>query len=83
MQKKNRYDPYLILFIDGRNVTKTKARANLCCFDADVTYQSDKIRNTSIIKIQVWDKDSARLGNSDDLIFETGSLVLKRVILNC
>lgn len=59
------------LFINGENVVQTKARKNICCFHADITYQSTKIPKTSTIKIEIWDHNSGFFRKADDLILET------------
>lgn len=68
-------DPYVKLFINGEKVIQTQARDDICCFDANVTYQSTKISKTSTIKIELWDDDSGFFGNPDDLILESAGSV--------
>lgn len=61
-------DPYVKLFINNEKVIQTKPIENLCCLDANVTYQSIKIPKKSSLKIEVWDDDSGFFGSADDLV---------------
>lgn len=56
------------LFINNEKVVETKPQENICCLDANVTYQSIKIPKRSTIKIEVWDDDSGFFATADDLV---------------
>lgn len=61
-------DPYVKLFIGDEEVFASNApNVNDLYFNLDVTYTSQKIQNTSNIKIEVWDADDG-LNFADDLI---------------
>lgn len=64
-------DPYIKLFLNGKNVLQTLSTEDRCCFNPNVIYTSDKISKSSRIKIELWDDDSGFLGSADDLILRT------------
>ena len=64
-------DPYVKLFIDGKWIHDTSSEDDITTYNVDYQYVSEKIKKSSEIKIQIWDKDWTTLWGSDELIFET------------
>lgn len=64
----NPCDPYIKLIINEKEAHQTRSRTDTCCFDANEYYVSEKIANSSTIKIEVWDDDSGPFGSADDLL---------------
>lgn len=61
-------DPYIKLYIDGREVYRTDTKQNNHLPYFGETYKSPKMLKKARIKIEMWDEDATWMGPTDDLI---------------
>ena len=65
-------DPYVKLFIDDKVILETPPKDETEHFNVDFQYVSEKIKKSSTITIEIWDKDGT-------IIFDNDQLILKRM----
>lgn len=64
-------DPYVILYINDKEVLRTSKETDKFVTNANKTFASVKIPKESIIKIEIWDAKSGFFESQDALILKS------------